>query len=113
MIRIYHNPRCGKSRACLLFLEESGKEFQTIKYLENHPSVAELTEIIKKLNIKPIALVRQKEKTWTDTFKNKVLSDTEIIQAMVDNPILMERPIVINGEKAVIARPFEKAKSII
>lgn len=113
MIEIYHNPRCGKSRACLLFLEESGKEFQTIKYLENAPTVAELTDIIRKLHIKPIALVRQKEKIWIDTFKNKVLSDAEIIQAMATNPILIERPIVVNVEKAVIARPFDKAKDII
>jgi len=113
MIQMYHNPRCGKSRACLLFLEESGKEFQVVKYLENPITVFELTEIIRKLNIKPIALVRQKEKIWIDSFQNKVLSDAEIIQVLVSNPILIERPIVINGEKAVIARPFEIAKSII
>lgn len=113
MIQIFHNSRCGKSRECLAFIEESGKEFEVIKYLENVPTVEELTEIIRKLNIKPIELVRQKEKIWIDTYKNKTMTDHEIIKTMVENPILIERPIVINGEKAVIARPFENAKSII
>ena len=84
-----------------------------IKYLENVLTVEELTEIIRKLNIKPLELVRQKEKIWIDIYKNKTLTDDEIIKAMIENPILIERPIVINGQKAVIARPFEKVKSIL
>ena len=113
MIQIFHNSRCGKSRECLAFIEDSGKEFEIIKYLENVPTIEELTEIIRKLNIKPIELVRQKEKIWIDTYKNKTMTDYEIIKTMVENPILIERPIVINGEKAVIARPLENAKSIL
>jgi len=113
MIQIFHNSRCGKSRECLAFIEDSGKEFEVIKYLENVPTIEELTEIIRKLNIKPLELVRQKEKIWIDTYKNKTMTDHEIIKAMIKNPILIERPIVINGEKAVIARPFENAKSIL
>ena len=104
MIQIYHNSRCGKSRDCLAFLEE---------YLENVPTFDELKSIIEKLNIKPIELVRQKEKIWLENFKNNIMSDDEIIQAMVANPILIERPIVINGDKAVIARPLEKAVTIL
>ena len=68
--------------------------------------------MIKKLRIKPIELIRQKEKIWTENFKGKILSDREIIQAMISYPILMERPIVINGEKAVIARLIEKVVMI-
>jgi len=113
MIQIFHNSRCGKSRECLAFIKDSGKEFEVIKYLENVPTIEELTEIIRKLNIKPLELVRQKEKIWIDTYKNKTMTDHEIIKAMIKNPILIERPIVINGEKAVIARPFENAKSIL
>ena len=113
MIQIFHNSRCGKSRECLAFIEDSGKEFEVIKYLENVPTVEELTEIIRKLNIKPLELVRQKEKIWIDTYKNKTMTDNEIIKAMIKNPILIERPIVINGKKAVIARPLENAKSIL
>jgi len=113
MIQILHNPRCGKSRSCLAFLEQSGKEFEIVKYLENVPTVDELKSIIQKLKISPMQLVRVKEKIWTENFKGKSLSDDEIIEAMVTNPILIERPIVINGNQAVIARPLEKAAAII
>lgn len=113
MIQIYHNPRCGKSRDCLNYLEQSGKEFQVIKYLETVPTIEELKVIIEKLNIKPIELVRQKEKVWIENFKNSTMTDEEIILAMVANPILIERPIVIDGKKAVIARPLEKMNTIL
>lgn len=113
MIQIYHNSRCGKSRECLAFLEDSGKEFEVIKYLENVPTFDELKSIIEKLNSKPIELVRQKEKIWIENFKNTTMTDDEIIQAMISNPILIERPIVINENKAVIARPLEKAAAIL
>ena len=113
MITIYHNARCSKSRACLAFLEDSNHKFHVVKYIDHPPTFDELTDIIRKLNIEPMALVRQKESIWIEHFKDKKLSDKKIIQAMVDHPILIERPIVINGEKAVIARPFDKAKSII
>lgn len=113
MIQIYHNSRCGKSRECLAFLEDSGKEYEIIKYLEDVPSFDKLKTIIKKLGIKPIELVRQKEKIWIENFKHKKMSDDEIIQTMISNPILIERPIVINGDKAIIARPLEKAETIL
>lgn len=113
MIQLYHNSRCGKSRECLAFLENSGQKYEIIKYLEDIPTVDDLKEIIKKLGIKPIDLVRNKEKIWIENFKYKSLSDDEIIIAMISNPILIERPIVINGDRAIIARPLEKVNSII
>jgi arsenate reductase len=113
MIQIYHNARCSKSRECLAFIEETGQEYQVIKYLDEVPSIKELKVIIKKLGIKPIELVRQKEQIWIENFKGKEMSDDEIIHAMNSNPILIERPIVINGDRAVIARPIEKATAII
>ena len=113
MIQIYHNSRCGKSRECLAFLEDSGQEYEVVKYLDTIPTFDELKIIIEKLNIKPIELVRQKEKIWIENFKNTTLTDDEIIAAMISNPILIERPIVINGNKAVIARPLAKAMTII
>jgi arsenate reductase len=113
MIQIYHNPRCGKSRNCLAFIEETGQEFKVIKYLEEAPSFQELASIIQKLNCKPINLVRVKEKIWIDSYKDKSLTDDEIIQAMVDNPILIERPIVIKGEKAIIGRVIEDVSEFI
>lgn len=113
MIQIYHNSRCGKSRECLAFFEDSGKEFEIIKYLDDVPTFDELKAIIKKLDLKPIELVRRKEKIWIENFKDKTMSDDEIIQSMISNPILIERPIVINGDKAVIARPLAKTAAIL
>lgn len=108
MIKILHNPRCGKSREGLLLLEEAGKPFEVIKYLDNPLTESELTELIKLLDIAPIDLVRQKEKSWIENFKGKNLSDSAIIKAIAENPILMERPIVITKNKAVIGRPPQK-----
>ncbi|MFI0491495.1 arsenate reductase (glutaredoxin) [Flavobacterium sp.] len=113
MIQIYHNSRCTKSRECLAFLEESGQKYEVIKYLEKVPTFEELKLIIQKLKLKPIELVRKKEKIWIENFKDKTMSDDEVIRALISNPILIERPIVINGEKAVIARPLEKVVTII
>ena len=113
MIKIYHNPRCSKSRQGVQVLENSGKEFQIIKYLEDIPSEKELTEIIHLLAITPIQLIRKTVKIWKEEFKGKELSDTQIIKAMIENPKLIERPIVINNNKAVIGRPPEDILSII
>lgn len=113
MIQIYHNPRCSKSRQGLALLENEKVTFEVIKYLDTPPSAAELSEIIEKLDIKPIALVRTNEAIWKENFKGKELSDSEIIEAMVAYPKLIERPIVINGNKAVIGRPLELIKDII
>jgi arsenate reductase len=108
MIQIYHNQRCGKSRNCLLFLEESNTAFEIINYLVTPPTAAELASLLQKLNLTPIELVRQKEKIWIENFKGKTLTPDEVIQAMVENPILIERPIVVNGNKAIIGRDLEK-----
>ncbi len=113
MITIYHNPRCGKSRECLAFLETSNHTFEVVKYLENPLNFRELSEIISKLKITPIELIRTRESIWIENFKGKNLSDKEIIQTMVDYPILMERPIAVYGEKAVIARPLSRIEEIL
>ncbi|MEN9909819.1 MAG: hypothetical protein RLZZ540_2968 [Bacteroidota bacterium] len=111
MIEVYHNPRCGKSRNCLAFLENSNQEYKIIKYLEDVPNQHELIDLLKKLAIKPIELVRQKEKIWIDNFKNQEMTDEAIIQAMIANPILIERPIIIKGNKAIIAREADKIEA--
>lgn len=113
MIKIYHNNRCSKSRQGLGIIEDSGKEFEIIKYLENIPSEKELKGIINLLGIKPIELVRKNEAIWKENYKGKNLTDTQIITAMVENPKLIERPIIINHGKAVIGRPPEKILDII
>ena len=84
-----------------------------INYLDQVPTYNELEAIIKKLNIKPIELIRIKEKDWTENFKGKTLTDKEIIEAMIQFPKLIERPIVINGEKAVVARPTALINEIL
>lgn len=113
MLTIFHNNRCSKSREGLCFLETLNQPFEVINYLDKVPTYNELEDIIKKLNIKPIELVRTKEKEWIDNFKDKKMSDKKIIEAMIKFPKLIERPIVINGDKAVIARPTETIQTIL
>jgi arsenate reductase len=113
MIKIYHNPRCSKSREGLAVLEHANKDFEVVKYLEKPIPEKELTEIVKLLGIPAIALVRKNEKIWKEEFKGKVLSEEAVIKAMVANPKLIERPIIVNGSKAVIGRPSSSILSII
>ncbi|AUC81294.1 arsenate reductase (glutaredoxin) [Lacinutrix sp. Bg11-31] len=113
MIKIYHNNRCSKSRCGLEVLEKSGKDFEVIKYLENVPTKKELIKLIEMLNIKPIDLVRKNEAIWKSNFKGKDLTNDAIVNAMIEHPKLIERPIVINGNKAVIGRPPELILDII
>ena len=113
MLQILHNPRCGKSRNCLAFVSESTVPFEVINYLENPLSIDDLKVLLKKLKIKPIELVRQKETVWIENYKGKSLSDSEIIKALAIHPLLIERPIVINGEKAIIGREINKLKDFI
>ncbi len=111
MIQVYHNPRCGKSRNCLAFLENANQEYTIIKYLEETPSTDELTLVLSKLKLKPIDLIRQKEKIWIENYKNQEMTDEAIIQAMVNYPILIERPIIIKGNEAIIARDMDKIEA--
>ncbi|WP_034059060.1 arsenate reductase (glutaredoxin) [Lacinutrix jangbogonensis] len=113
MIKIYHNNRCSKSRCGLEILENSGKDFEIVKYLENVPTKKELNQLIKMLNIEPIDLIRKNEAIWKSEFKNKDLSNDAIINAMLEHPKLIERPIVVNGNQAVIGRPPELILNII
>ena len=112
-MELLHNQRCGKSRQCIAFLEENNKEFTIIKYLENPLTVNEIKSLLTKLEISPIELVRQKEAIWIESYKNRQLSDEMIIDAMAEHPILIERPIVIIGDKAYIARDEETLKKLI
>jgi arsenate reductase len=113
VIKVYHNTQCSKSRECLLFLDRSGKPYEIIEYLKNAPTVEELKTLIKKLGVKPIELVRTKEDIWQQKYKGRKLRNEQIIRAMVKYPILIERPIVVNGDQAIIARPLERAGEII
>ena len=113
MIQIYHNPRCAKSRQGLAFLNEHNIPYEEVRYLDKGLSVTELEGLLKKLNYTAIELIRTNEAIWKSDYKGKELSHEQLIEAMVKHPKLMERPIVINGEKAVVARPTEKINEII
>ena len=113
MITIYHNPRCTKSREGLCEIENLNQPFEIRKYLDEPFTEKELKEVIKKLNIKPIELVRTKESIWIENYKGKDLTDIQIINALLENPKLIERPIIVNDNKAVIARPKEKINELL
>ncbi len=113
MIQIYHNNRCSKSRECVLHFKTIKQEVEIINYLQKPPSEFDIKELLVKLNIKAIELVRTNEKLWNDSFSKRELSENEIITILSENPKLIQRPIVINGKKAVIARPLEEIKQII
>jgi arsenate reductase len=103
-MKIYHNPRCSKSRQTLSLIEEKNKEIEIIEYLKTPATVEEVESILEKLGIKAIDLVRKKEQIWIEDYKGRDLTDKKIIEAMVENPKIMERPIVIDGNKAIIGR---------
>ncbi|MBB4119657.1 arsenate reductase [Mesonia hippocampi] len=113
MIKIYHNPRCSKSREGLKILEESREDFQIVKYLNNPLTKTELKEVLSLLGIPAKDLVRTKEQIWKDNYKNKNLNEEEVIEAMIAHPKLIERPIVVKNNKAIIARPPEKIKDFL
>lgn len=113
MIEIYHNPRCGKSREGLKILENSKKDFKIKKYMEEPMSIETLQEVLQLLKIKPIELIRQNESIWKENFKGQTLSDKRLVELMVEHPKLMERPIVVNGNKAVVGRPPSKIIDIL
>jgi arsenate reductase len=112
-VKIYHNPRCSKSRQGLQLLQENNVDFEVIEYLKNPPTKSELKEIIQELGIKPIDLVRKNEKIWKENYKGKNLTDDQIIDAMIAHPKLIERPIVIKDNKAVIGRPTERILELL
>jgi len=112
-MKIYHNPRCAKSRQALALLEENGVEPQVVEYLKDLLTTEDLSELIGFLGIEPLALVRKNEVVWKEQFKGKELSDKEVIKVMVENPKLIERPIVVKQKKAVLGRPPENVLQLI
>jgi arsenate reductase (glutaredoxin) len=110
---IYHNPKCTKSRATLTLLQGNGIEPQVIEYLKTPPTAAELKGIIAKLGIEPERLVRKGEGLFKARYAGKTLTDAQWIDAMVENPVLIERPIVVSGARAVIGRPPENVNALL
>jgi len=112
-IQIYHNPRCSKSRQTLALLEEKGVKAKVVEYLNTPPTAVELTSILQKLGLSPMQLMRKGEDEFKAHVKDKDLDDAALIAIMVAHPKLIERPIVINGDKAAIGRPPEAVLSIL
>lgn len=114
MITIYHNPRCSKSRQTLALLEEKGMKPKVVEYLESTPSAATLKQLLQKLDIGPRDLLRKGEDAYRDNkLSNPDLSDDELIDFMLLYPKLIERPIVVKGDKAVLGRPPENVLDLI
>ena len=112
-MKIYHNPRCSKSRDSFNLLSEKGIEFETIEYLKTPLTKEDLTGLLVKLSIPAKDLIRKGEKDFKENFKGKELSEKQWVEAMLEYPKLIERPIVVKGDKAVIGRPIEKVIDLI
>jgi len=112
MIKIYHNARCGKSRCALQEIEGTGQQFEVVQYLKTPPDAADLRHLLKLLGKTPLELIRQRESVFLENFKGKTCSDEEWINIMVENPILIERPIVVEGNKAWVVRDAESLAAI-
>ena len=113
MIKIYHNPRCKKSREGLQFLQNLGVDFKVVEYLKESLSDSELRDILKKLGKKPNEILRQQEDYYKKELKNKNFTDEEWLIILSENPVLIQRPIVVGKYKAVIAQPPELIMQVI
>jgi arsenate reductase len=113
-VTIYHNPRCSKSRATLALLEARGVKPKIVDYLKTPPSAAELKAILRKLGLNPRDILRTSETVYAELgLKTRDLDDDALIALMVKNPILIERPIVVAGDKAAVGRPPENVLAIL
>ncbi|NJW52546.1 arsenate reductase (glutaredoxin) [Salinimicrobium oceani] len=113
MITIYHNPRCTKSREGLKTLENLGCKFEVREYLKQPLSEKELKNLLGKLNMSPMELVRTEEKIWKENYRERDLTDDELIRVMTENPKLIQRPIVEKDEKAVVGRPTKNIEDLL
>lgn len=110
--KVYHNPRCSKSRIAIEYLKGKNEEVEVVEYLKEIPSSLQLKEILVMLGMKAEELVRKGEAIYKEKYKGKELTDDQWIDAMIENPKLIERPIVIRSSKAVVARPVEKIEEL-
>lgn len=112
-IQIWHNPKCSKSRAAMELLENKNIDASVVKYLEQTPTKEQLIDVLKKLNMKASQLLRTGEDVYKELNLKDENDEEKIIEAMVKNPILIERPIIIKGNCAVIARPIENLEELL
>lgn len=112
-MRIFHNPRCSKSRGALALLEENGVQPEIILYLDVPPTREELTALLAKLGMKPSELVRKNEAVCQEHYASRDMNEDDWLEAMLKHPVLIERPIIVSGEQAVIGRPPEKVLGLL
>jgi arsenate reductase len=112
LMKIYHNPKCSKSRQTLQIIHEANKEVEIIEYLKTPPTFEELKSLIEMLGISPEQLLRKNEEIYKEQFKGKSYTNDEWIKIMAENPKLIERPIVVEGNKAVLGRPPENVSNL-
>ena len=104
-MKIYHNPRCSKSREALAIIYENNYEVEIVDYLKNPPNKEEIKKIIQLLNISAVDLIRKEEKIFKDGYKNKNLNEEECVELLCMHPIIIQRPIIIKDNSAVLGRP--------
>lgn len=107
-IRIYYNPRCSKCRDTAALVSERGYDAELVKYLDTPPGKDEVRSLLNKLGMKPLELVRKGEEVFIRNYAGRTMNDDEWLNVLVSHPVLIERPIVVRGNKAVVARPPEK-----
>jgi arsenate reductase len=112
-LTIWHNPKCSKSRETLALLRARGVAPRIVEYLKEPPTAAELESVVGKLGIRPEALVRKGEAVFKAKYAGRTLSDAEWIAALVEDPVLIERPIVVAGRRAAIGRPPERVLELL
>ena len=113
-VTVYHNPRCSKSRAAMEYLEENGIEAEVVKYMDSPPDANDIKELLSMLGMSPRELMRKHEKVFKEAgLDDPTFTDDELIEAMAQCPSLIERPIVVNNGKAVLARPPETVQDIL
>jgi arsenate reductase len=110
---IWHNNRCSKSRDSLSYLQDSNQNTTVFEYLKTPPTLDDIHQLLEKLNIPAEALIRKGEEVFKSNFKDKKFSEDEWRQILVQHPVLIERPIVIKGNKAVIGRPIDKVIELL
>jgi len=113
MLTIYHNPRCGKSRQTLKIIEDSKTTVEVIKYLEETPSKEQLKKIIGKLGLRIEQIIRKNEAVFKEKYKGMEIQEEEWYGILAENPILIERPIVVKGNKAILGRPPENVRELL
>ena len=113
MITIYHNPRCSKSRNALSSIQNAEKEFKVVEYLSQQFTEETLRSLLLKLNIRPEELVRKNEEIYQENFKDKSFNDSDWIKILVENPKLIQRPIVESNSRAIVARDEESVNYIL